>query len=317
MSKYLVTGGCGFIGSHLVDALLACGCSVRILDNLSTGKHIHKSPNVELIIGDVADPQIVAEAMDGMEGCFHLAAVASVQRSEEDWLGTHRVNSTGAIAIFDAARKVTAGTPIPVVYASSAAVYGDARRVPISENAVSRPLSAYGSDKLGCELHGYVASRVHGVPTCGLRFFNVYGPRQDPKSDYSGVISIFCDRLTAGREVTVYGDGFQTRDFIYVGDVVSAMLMAINHRTSDSNVFNVCSGIPVTVNGIIEIIARLLDEKPHIVFAPSRKSEIRHSVGNPNKARRALGFSASIDLAAGLTLTLRSHGKNDQTVNDA
>ncbi len=174
-----------------------------------------------LIEGDVADPAIVAQATAGVDGCFHLAAIASVEKGVTDWLGTHRANLTGTITVFDAIRRH--GSEIPVVYASSAAVYGDAATIPIAETEPRTPLSAYGADKYGCELHARVASHVHGIPTIGLRFFNVYGPRQDPKSPYSGVISIFCERIAAGLPIKIYGDGQQTRDFIYVADVVQAL----------------------------------------------------------------------------------------------
>jgi len=199
MALYLVTGGCGFIGSHLVDELIRRGHLVRILDDLSTGQLSNVPIGTEVIRGDVADPETVAKVMQGTDGCFHLAAIASVERGNLDWLGTHRTNLTGAIAVFDAAGRTSRSGPVPVVYASSAAVYGDNPATPLGEEAATRPLSAYGADKLGCELHAFVAGKVHGVPTCGLRFFNVYGPRQDPRSPYSGVISIFCERLRAGR----------------------------------------------------------------------------------------------------------------------
>ena len=169
MTTWLVTGGAGFIGSHLCEALLARGDAVRVLDDLSTGKRENLPPGAALIEGDVADTAAVHPALEGIAGCFHLAAIASVERGVTDWLGTHRANLTGAITVFDAAR----ATRIPVVYASSAAVYGDAATVPITEAAERRPLSAYGADKLGCELHARVASHVHGIPTVGLRFFNV------------------------------------------------------------------------------------------------------------------------------------------------
>ncbi|HYZ25110.1 MAG TPA: NAD-dependent epimerase/dehydratase family protein, partial [Rhodopila sp.] len=185
MSTYLVTGGAGFIGSHLCDALGARGDVVRVLDDLSTGKRENLRPEVELIVGDIADPLTAADAVAGIDGCFHLAAIASVEKGVTDWLGTHHANLTGTISIFDAIRRT--GRGIPVVYASSAAVYGDAATVPIAETEPCRPLSAYGADKYGSELHARVASHVHGIPTVGLRFFNVYGPRQDPASPYSGV----------------------------------------------------------------------------------------------------------------------------------
>ncbi len=303
MANYLVTGGCGFIGSHLVDALHANGQHVRILDDLSTGTLFHKPPGVEFLLGDVADGAIVEAAMQDMDGCFHLAAVASVDRSHSDWLGTHRTNLTGTVAVFDAARKARR-RPVPVVYASSAAVYGDNPNIPLCEGAATRPLSAYGADKLGCELHGVVASHVHGVPNCGLRFFNVYGPRQDPRSPYSGVISIFCDRLKTGREITVYGDGQQVRDFIYVGDVVTALLAAMNNCPPAADILNVCSGKGTTVHDLAQILGTILGTQPETRFAPSRKGEIRNSLGDPTKAQRTLQFRAATDLTSGLTATL-------------
>ena len=221
MSRFLVTGGAGFIGSHLCDALVRRGDTVRVLDDLSTGHRSNLPEGVELTVGDIADPDTALAATEGVDGCFHLAAIASVERGVNDWLGTHRANLTGTIAILDAIRRH--GTRTPVVYASSAAVYGDCRTIPIPEAAERRPLSAYGADKYGCELHALTASHVHGIPTTGLRFFNVYGPRQDPRSPYSGVISIFCERILAGQPIRVYGDGAQTRDFIHVGDVVAAL----------------------------------------------------------------------------------------------
>ncbi len=187
----------------------------------------------------------------GPTAVSHLAAIASVERGNQDWLGCHRVNLTGSITVLDQARRAgkspaRAGRPVPVVYASSAAVYGDNPAIPLAEDAAPRPLSAYGADKLGSELHARVGAQVHGVPAIGLRFFNVYGPRQDPRSPYSGVISIFCDRLRAGREVTIFGDGSQTRDFVYVGDVVAALAAAMARLAAapqaSSDVINVCTG---------------------------------------------------------------------------
>jgi UDP-glucose 4-epimerase len=247
MPLYLVTGGAGFIGSHLVDALLARGDRVRVLDDLSTGKRENLDPRAALMVGDVADAALVASAMDDVDGCFHLAAVASVERGNRDWLGTHRTNLTGAITIFDAARRAKSTGPIPVVYASSAAVYGDTPDLPLAETAATRPLSAYGADKLGCELHGRVAHRVHGVRAIGCRFFNVYGPRQDPGSPYSGVISIFFDRIGRGQGVTIFGDGGQTRDFIYVADVVAALMAAMRRHDAQASAFNVCTGRTTSV----------------------------------------------------------------------
>jgi UDP-glucose 4-epimerase len=304
MARYVVTGGCGFIGSHLADALIQQGHSVRILDNMSTGRIENKPTAAELFEGDVADANFVTRAMRGMDACFHLAAVASVERSNIAWSETHRTNLTGSINVFDAARHANPRFAIPVVYASSAAVYGDNLNMPLSEASTTHPVSAYGADKLGSEQHGFVAWHVHGVPTCGLRFFNVYGPRQDPASPYSGVISIFCDRLQSGRGIAISGDGNQSRDFIFVGDVVRALLAAMKHATSEGRVFNVCTGRPTTIREMVEAIADTLEITPEIAYAPPRQGDIRVSCGDPSSARAVLGFEARISLAEGLMWTL-------------
>ena len=309
MGSYLVTGGCGFIGSHLVDALWRRGHNVRIIDDLSTGKLAHKPPAVEFIRGDIAEPSIVTEAMRGVDGCFHLAAVASVERGNSDWLGTHRTNLTGTLTVFNAARGTNPEKPVPIVFASSAAVYGANANIPLSEKDVPRPLSAYGADKLGCELYGTVAGHVHRVPSCGLRLFNVYGPRQDSTSPYSGVICIFCDRLKAGPEITVYGDGRQTRDFIYVGDVIRGLLMAMEHCSPAGDIFNICTGVATAIRDLAKIIGDILGIKPDMSFAPSRPGDIYTSLGNPSKAWRSLGFAAETGLIAGLERTLAAGRK--------
>src|SRR3569623_3620603 len=249
MSTYLVTGGCGFIGSHLAETLIADGNQVRIIDNLSTGKFENKATAAELSLGDVADGETVRQAMAGIDGCLDLAAVASVEQSSRDWLGTHRTNLTGAITVFDAAR--TSARQAPVVYASSAAVYGNTPNLPLTEEAATRPLSAYGAGKLGCEQHALVAGQVHGGPTCGLRFFNVYGPRQDPTSPYSGVISIFSERLKHGRDITIFGDGEQTRDCVFVGDVIRALKLAMIRASTRAPVYNVCTGVAISIRELV------------------------------------------------------------------
>nr|WP_294553473.1 NAD-dependent epimerase/dehydratase family protein [uncultured Rhodopila sp.] len=298
MTTYLVTGGAGFIGSHLCEALAARGDSVRVLDDLSTGHRHNLAPGIPLTVGDVADPDAVARAMEGVDGCFHLAAIASVEKGVTDWLGTHRANITGTITVFDAIRRQ--GSRIPVVYASSAAVYGDAATVPIAEAEPRTPLSAYGADKYGCELHARVASHVHGIPTVGLRFFNVYGPRQDPKSPYSGVISIFCERIAADQPISIFGDGGQTRDFVYVADVVAALLAAMALRPSDAPVFNVCTGIPTSVQALAALIAELAGKTLDAQTKPPRAGEIRHSLGVPDLADSVLGLKERVKLRDGL-----------------
>jgi len=187
-----------------------------------------------------------------------------------------------------------------VVYASSAAVYGDCQVPPISETAPRRPLSAYGADKYACELHALVASHVHHVPTVGLRFFNVYGPRQDPRSPYSGVISIFCERLRRGAPIEIFGDGRQTRDFIYVGDVVASLRAAMALRPDDAPAFNVCTGVATSVLGLAQIIAMLSGVAATIRHAAPRASEIREPVGTPALARGVLGLGPPLALRDGL-----------------
>jgi UDP-glucose 4-epimerase len=266
------------------------------LDDLSTGSEGNLVPGAELIRGDVADAALVRRAMQGVDGCFHLAAIASVERGVQDWLGTHRANLTGTIAVLDAAR----GGRLPVVYASSAAVYGDQASLPITEMAPRRPLSAYGADKLGCEQHALVAGVVHGVPTLGLRFFNVFGPRQDPRSPYSGVISIFCDRLSRGEPVSVFGDGEQTRDFVFVTDVVAALLGGMRAAATDAPVFNVCTGRPTSVLLLARTIAAACGGEAVVNHKPPRSGEIRHSLGDPTHGRAVLGLGEPVGLPEGL-----------------
>jgi UDP-glucose 4-epimerase len=313
LATYLVTGGLGFIGSHLCAALYARGDNVRILDDLSTGQRENTPPQAEVIIGDVADEQLVAKVMQGVDGCFHLAAVASVQKANEEWVATHRTNLTGSICVFSAAKSARAtqkagnGAPVPVVYASSAAVYGDNQNVPLAEQAATRPLSAYGADKLGSEQHGLVAAHVHGISNIGLRFFNVYGPRQDPKSPYSGVIAIFADRLSAHKPVDIFGDGLQSRDFIFVGDVVRFLIAAMTEaaaKPKTAQVFNVCTGRETTLLALLGEMAALKNITPEIRHSDARTGDIKKSLGNPDRAAKTLGVKASVTLHDGLAETL-------------
>lgn len=305
MARYLVTGGAGFIGSHLVENLLRMGSDVRVLDNLSTGSRQNIPPDTDFILADVRDAEAVRNALIGVDGCFHLAAVASVQAANADWLGTHQTNLSGAISVFEGALRAEQG-PLPLVYASSAAVYGDARRLPLTERAPTRPITAYGADKLGCELHAAAAARTHGVGSVGLRFFNVYGPRQDPRSPYSGVISIFAERALRGAELTIFGDGAQTRDFVYVGDVCKALWAAmLGNRPGESLVANVCTGKETSVSELAASIRRLTGSHGEIAFAPKRPGDIRRSVGDPALLARAFGVSPATLIGSGLAETLK------------
>jgi len=303
VALYLVTGAAGFIGSHLVDALLAAGHTVRGLDDFSTGRAENLHPGCQVMRADVADPIAVRRAMQDADGCFHLAAVASVTRTNEDWLGTHRTNLTGTVTVLEAARD---SGHIPVVYASSAAVYGDLGRRIAREDMLPRPLTAYGADKLGSELHAGAAWLVHQVPTFGLRFFNVYGLRQNPCSPYSGVISIFAQRVANGGTVTVHGDGEQVRDFIHVSDVVAHLAGAMQHleATPGSAVLNVCTGRGTSVLELIGILGKSHGRTPRIDHGPARNGDIRQSIGDPEAAIAMLGLRARVALEDGLpTLT--------------
>jgi UDP-glucose 4-epimerase len=306
MSRFLVTGGCGFIGSHLVEALLAAGHAVRVLDDLSTGRRDNLPEAAEVVVGCVTDPAAVSSAIATVDGVFHLAAIASVARSNEEWLWTHRVNQGGTVAVLDAARAAGA----PVVLASSAAIYGDQTVLPLGETACPAPLTAYGVDKLGSELHGRVAASIHGLPTVALRFFNVYGPRQDPRSPYSGVISIFAQRLLSGQPLTLHGDGSQTRDFVYVADVVQALLAAMRHcRNAPAPgrrfaAANVCTGRPTSIATLADRLMAVAGRSVPVERIDPRAGDIAASVGDPSAATALLGFRAATSLDEGLAALL-------------
>ncbi|OEE67370.1 epimerase [Enterovibrio norvegicus FF-33] len=310
MASYLVTGGCGFIGSHLVESLLADGHHVRVIDDLSTGSRGNVPRHCELRVADICQSGVLEDAMKEMDGCFHLAAIASVERSNQQWVETHEVNLTGSIRVFEAARAVKT----PVVYASSAAVYGDNADMPLSERAVLRPLTAYGADKLGSELHARVASMVHGVPTTGLRFFNVFGPRQDPKSPYSGVISIFADKVMDAEPLTIFGDGEQTRDFIYVADVVRFLRAAMKEVSVTPEVFNVCRGDALSVNQLATILMSLTGTTVDMEYVPARRGDIRTSIGSPARGAKELTVVAQTSVTQGLRelLSYLANGNHTQ-----
>jgi UDP-glucose 4-epimerase len=305
VADYTVTGGAGFIGSHLTDALLAAGHTVRVLDDLSTGRIENLDRRCQLIRGSVTDPETVRRALHGVDGCFHLAAVASVARANEDWTGTHRVNVTGTVTVLDAAR---AAGGMPVIYTSSAAVYGDCGTAPAHEDQPANPMTAYGADKFGSELHARVGLLMHKLSTIGLRPFNVYGPRQDPSSPYSGVISIFARRIADDLPVNVHGDGRQTRDFVFVADVVAHFVAAMRRLESgqDGGVFNVCTGTATSLLDLVQLLGEQYGRTPRLVFGPARAGDIRQSRGDPTRAIAALGVRATTRLADGIADTLAS-----------
>lgn len=293
---WLITGGCGFIGSHLADALVTRGDNVRILDDLSSGKIENAPPSAELILGDVTIPTTVDSAMVGVDGCFHLAAIASVVRSNENWSEAHRVNVGGQVNVLSAARKRST----PVVYASSAAVYGANSALPLAETAQTDPLSPYAVDKFSCELHAKVAASLFGTPSVGLRLFNVYGPRQDRASPYAGVITIFVERMLRGEPIVVHGDGRQSRDFIHVSDVVRAFVAAMQAADLSAGVFNVCTGRATSLLDLLETLRTVTGKDIELAWGPARSGDIKDSLGDPRLLQRRIGLTADVELREGL-----------------
>ena len=298
--RALVTGGAGFIGSHLAEALVGAGHEVVVFDDLSTGKRENLAAvaeRVELQVGCVTDRAAVRRACAGCEAVFHLAAVASVPRTLEDPVGTNAVNLTGTIEVLEAAR--AAGSR-RVVFASSAAVYGEAESLPVREDAFPRPLSPYAVQKLCAEHYVRVWGPLYGMETVALRFFNVFGPRQDPSSPYSGVVSLFVDALRAGRPCTLHGGGVQTRDFIAVADVVRALLRAGTAPVRSGLVCNVARGEGTSVRALYEMLAQRLGVEAAPLEGPPRPGDVLHSVAEVERAAEALGFRAQLSVAEGL-----------------
>jgi UDP-glucose 4-epimerase len=274
----LITGGAGFIGSHLVDALLAEGYAVRVLDDLSTGKRSNlplENPRLELIEGDVADAALMTRVASGCQAVVHLAAVASVQASVDDPVRTHQSNFIGTLNLCEAMR--LAGVK-RVLFASSAAVYGNnGEGEAVSENTPKAPLTPYASDKLASEYYLDFYRREHGLEPVVFRFFNIYGPRQDPSSPYSGVISIFCERALGGQPITVFGDGEQTRDFFYVADLVTLLLQGLRHETVQAGPVNVGLNQTTSLNQLLAGLGAVLGGLPAVSHGPARAGDIRHS----------------------------------------
>lgn len=304
ISRALVTGGAGFIGSHLVDELAAGGCRVTVLDNLSTGhrRNIdHLGDRIDFIEGDIRDAELLDRAVNGCEVVFHQAAVVSVTQSVEDPCHSCEVNDLGTVRVLDAARRNGVRR---VVLASSSAVYGDDPHLPKIEAMAPKPLSPYAVQKLSTEFYAAVFSGLYGLETVCLRYFNVFGPRQDPSSPYSGVISIFMNRAASGQAPTIYGDGGQTRDFIYVADVVRANLLAADQRAAVGRVFNVGSGACIRIDDLWAQIGLLCKAAIPPCFAPPRPGDIRASVSDISAIRAALGFRPQVTLRQGLVDTL-------------
>ena len=301
----LVTGGAGFIGSHIVDRLLADGYRVRVLDNFSTGKreNLPESDDLEIITGDVGSFDDVHKSMHDVELVFHEAAIASVPKTINDPLGSHQTNYVSTLNVLEAARQQGARR---VVFASSAAVYGDLPELPKREDMPLKPLSPYAVDKLASEYACQMYTHLHGLETVCLRYFNIYGPRQDPGSPYSGVISIFADRLKKGEQVVIYGDGEQTRDFVFVSDVVEANIKAATLEKAAGRVINIATGRVVTLNELLKSMCRILNRTFDPDYGNARAGDIRHSSALTGFSKEALDWESAVGINEGLKALLQN-----------
>ena len=304
----LITGGAGFIGSHLVEHMLAAGNVMRVLDNLSTGKRenlpIHS--RLEFVLGDIRDRGLVLDCARDVQAIIHLAAVASVQASVDDPTGTHATNFDGTLHLLEAARQRHVRR---FLYASSAAVYGDNTRLPLVEEEILNPLSPYAADKLAGEYYLRFYHAKFGIETTAFRFFNIFGPRQDPSSPYSGVISIFIERVSRGEPVTVFGDGRQTRDFVYVGDLVKLLMQALARTEAVGQVINVGRGMQCSLLELLEALEKLTGKPVERRFEAARLGDIVHSCADISRLVRLLGKAPDTDIATGLGAILRHRNR--------
>jgi UDP-glucose 4-epimerase len=311
LTTVLITGGGGFIGSHLVDYMLGRGYAVRVLDNFSTGRRDnvrHVLADIELIEGDLRDPDTVRRAVQGVEVVFHHGALPSVPRSVNDPRTTNAVNIEGTLNVLLAARDAYVRR---VVVASSSSVYGDTPTLPKVETMAPQPRSPYAVSKLATEQYACAFAPLYGLETVALRYFNVFGPRQDPTSQYSGVIALFCRAALSGEPYTLQGDGLQSRDFTYVENVVRANMLAAQAPDVAGQVFNIACGIQVTLLELITTLNSLVGREIPIEYHPARSGDVRHSLADSTKAQQLLGFAPSVDFAEGLARTLDWYRENE------
>jgi len=303
MTTTLVTGGAGFIGSHLVRTLLGRGERVRVLDSFVTGRRENLAglgADLELVEGDLRDPAAVARAVAGVGTVFHLAAFISVPQSMQDPETCTAVNVGGTVGLLEAARRSGVRR---VVLSSSTAVYGDPQAFPTAETAPLDPLSPYAVSKQVDELYARLYTRAFGLPVVALRYFNVYGPRQQPDSPYAAAIPIFLSRLLKGEPITVFGNGKQSRDFVFVEDVVRANLLAAGSEAAAGEAINVCSGSEISILDLLDLLGELVPYKSELHFGPPRAGDIYRSLGDPSKAQRLLGFRSAVGLPDGIQRT--------------
>ena len=302
--KVLVTGGAGFIGSHIVEALLNEGHEVRVLDSFSTGKKENLVPflsQIELIYGDLRDFETVQEVVEGVDIAFHIAAIPSVIRSIEDPMTTNNVNVVGTLNLLEASRRAGVRR---VVYASSSSVYGDTPRLPRREEDPPSPLSPYALQKLTSERYCNLYFHLYGLETVILRYFNIFGPRQDPGSIYSGVVSRFITSLINKEPPVIYGDGEQSRDFTFVENAVQATILAAVVPEAKGQTFNVATGKRYSVNHLWEVIRDLGGSRLKPQYTNPRPGDIRHSQADISRAKMTLGYEPKVDLEEGLRRTL-------------
>ncbi len=307
--RYLVTGGAGFIGSHIAGALLQQGASVRVLDNFSSGRRENlsalgpqaDSTRLEVIEGDLRHASAVLAAVRAVDVVFHEAAFVSVAESMVKPQHCFDVNVGGTSMLMEAARQAGVRR---IVIASSAAIYGDSDALPLVESTPARPLSPYAASKAADETYAAMYTHAFGLEVVALRYFNVYGPRQRPDSMYAAAVPIFIRKRLDGQPVTIFGDGRQTRDLIYVGDVVQANLIASEHAAAPGQVFNVCTGRETVLLDLLDVLDELVPNAPAPVFAPPRAGDIYKSLGSPAKALATLGFCSHTSLHDGLKATL-------------
>ncbi len=301
MATYLVTGGAGFIGSHLVEELLRRGHAVRVADDLSTGLLENLPADVEFIKGDLSDPAVAERAVAGCEIILHEAAIPSVPRSVKDPLASHRANVDATVVLLVAARE--AGVK-RVVFAGSSSVYGNAATLPKREDMRPAPLTPYALQKLFSEEYCQMFTRLYGFETVTTRYFNVFGPRQQPGSPYSGVISLFTSALAEGRAPVIYGNGRQTRDFTYVADVVRGVLAAATAPNVAGEVINVACGGRISLLELVQVLQTVLGTAVAPTFAPAREGDVHDSQADIAKARRLLGYEPTVPFDEGIRKTV-------------
>lgn len=304
MKTALVTGGAGFIGSHLTKSLLSGGFSVRVLDNYSTGHEDNLEEciqDIELIRGDIRDPKAVARSLEKVDFVFHLAAQISVAESMKDPAGCFDINVTGTNLVLQQAAR--SGVE-KVIISSSAAVYGNQIQLPIKENTILQPLSPYAASKQMDEVLAALYTRAYHLPVICLRYFNVFGARQNPNSPYAAAIPIFISKMLANNTPILYGDGGQTRDFIYISDVVRANILAAKNGPPEGAIINICTGKKVSILELINELQKLIPGAPKPQKQPARDGDIYHSYGSPNLAKEVLSFESEVKFTEGLIRTI-------------